>query len=130
MFQLFLFNLVSKLIFIIYRCYAKGYPTPTYEWFKEEYENDRVISKRVDPFVDKRYTISGGSLIINKPKQDIDRGLYFCKATNKFGSIISETVQLAFGFIGEFNLKRAPEYGSQNWGKAIFCDPPEYYPGE
>ncbi len=55
--------------------------------------------------------------------------MYYCKATNIFGTIISESVQLSFGFIGEFNLNRAAESGYQNWGKAINCDPPKYYPG-
>jgi hypothetical protein len=58
-----------------------------------------------------------------------DRGTYHCKATNEFGTIISESVQLAFGFIGEFNLKRSPESGNQNWGKSIYCDPPQHFPG-
>jgi hypothetical protein len=38
-------------------------------------------------------------------------------------------VQLNFGFILEFNLKRADETGEMNWGKALFCDPPQHYPG-
>jgi hypothetical protein len=58
-----------------------------------------------------------------------DRGTYHCKARNEFGTIISESVQLAFGFIGEFNLKRSPESGNQNWGKSIYCDPPQHFPG-
>lgn len=46
-----------------------------------------------------------------------------------FGSIISESIQLSFGFIGEFNLQRPLERGNKNWGKTIFCDPPQYFPG-
>lgn len=53
-------------------CIAKGYPTPTYEWFKEDYDNDKVISKIIDPLTNKRYTLSGGSLIINDPQQVIN----------------------------------------------------------
>ncbi|KAF4525298.1 hypothetical protein B566_EDAN014819 [Ephemera danica] len=109
-------------------CLAGGYPNPTYEWFKEDYENDRLIARKIDPLVDARYTISGGSLIISDPKQTEDNGLYHCRASNKFGSIVSESVQLAFAFIGEFNLKRSPESGNQNWAKAIYCDPPQHYP--
>lgn len=45
-----------------------------------------------------------------------------------FGSIVSESVQLSFGFIGEFNLKRSTENGLEHWGKAIYCDPPQYFP--
>lgn len=29
----------------------------------------------------------------------------------------------------EFNLKRSEERGDQNWGKAIYCDPPQHFPG-
>lgn len=56
-------------------------------------------------------------------------GTYHCIAENKFGRIRSEKVQLNFGFIMEFNLKRSPESGDSNWGKSIFCDPPQHYPG-
>ena len=55
-------------------------------------------------------------------------GNYHCVATNKFGSIVSESVQLSFGFIGEFNLKRSNEKALEHWGKAIYCDPPQYFP--
>ncbi|XP_063219696.1 contactin isoform X2 [Bacillus rossius redtenbacheri] len=109
-------------------CFAGGYPTPTYNWFKEDYENDRLVARQIDPFSDKRYTLTGGTLIIYDPQQITDRGTYHCKATNKFGTIVSESVQLSFGYINEFNLKRAAESGNQNWGKAIYCDPPPHYP--
>ena len=56
------------------------------------------------------------------------RGKYHCVATNQYGSIVSESVQLSFGFIGEFNLKRSSENGLEHWGKAIYCDPPQYFP--
>ncbi|XP_053991481.1 contactin [Hylaeus volcanicus] len=110
-------------------CYAGGYPAPTYEWFQEEYENDRLIATKIDPLQNVRYTVSGGTLIIYKPDQTEDRGSYHCKATNKFGTIISESVELSFGYILEFNLKRSEERGDQNWGKAVYCDPPQHFPG-
>nr|XP_018910733.1 PREDICTED: contactin [Bemisia tabaci] len=110
------------------RCSAGGYPAPTYEWFKEEYENDRLVAKKINPLKESRLTLSGGTLIINNPDQVADRGTYHCKATNKFGTIKSESVQLSFGFIGEFNLKRSQESGNQNWGKSVYCDPPQHYP--
>ena len=49
-------------------------------------------------------------------------------AHNTHGAIVSESVQLSFGFIGEFNLKRSSETGLEHWGKAIYCDPPQYFP--
>ncbi|KAK1129512.1 hypothetical protein K0M31_019233 [Melipona bicolor] len=110
-------------------CLAGGFPAPTYEWFKEDYENDRLIATKIDPLNNVRYTVSGGTLIIYEPDQAEDRGSYHCKATNKFGTIISESVELSFGYILEFNLKRSEERGEQNWGKAVYCDPPQHFPG-
>ena len=100
-----------------------------YRWFREVYEkNDTLIERPVDPLQDRRITISGGQLIINNPNQVTDRGRYFCKARNEFGVIRSQSVSIAFGFIGEFILRRNNEVGSENWGKAISCDPPQYFP--
>lgn len=50
-------------------CLASGYPAPTYEWFKEDFVNDRVIPHKIDPLGNSRYTISGGTLIIFAPNQ-------------------------------------------------------------
>ncbi|XP_011863696.1 PREDICTED: contactin-like [Vollenhovia emeryi] len=110
-------------------CLAEGYPTPTYEWFKEDYKHDRLIATKIDPLSNSRYTVSGGSLIIYEPNQLQDRSSYHCKATNKFGTIISESVDLSFGYILEFNLRRSEERGDNHWGKAVYCDPPEHFPG-
>lgn len=109
-------------------CLAGGFPTPIYEWYKELYVNDILNYTRIDPMTNSRYTISGGNLIIYNPDQSMDQGTYHCRAKNKFGTVISESVQLNFGYILEFNLKRAPEVGDVNWGKTLFCDPPQHYP--
>lgn len=50
-------------------CLAGGYPTPTYEWFMESYENDRLVAIKIDSLTNSRYTVSGGSLIIYEPDQ-------------------------------------------------------------
>ncbi|XP_022915290.2 contactin isoform X1 [Onthophagus taurus] len=112
---------------IVLSCLAGGYPTPTYQWFKEEYENDRLAAKQVDPLTDDRYTLSGGMLIIMKPEEKLDRANYHCKASNKYGTIISESIALNFGYIHEFVLKRAAEQGDHNWGKVMGCDPPKFF---
>ena len=109
-------------------CIAQGWPTPSYEWFKELYKNDLLEEVRVDPLEDTRLTISGGQLIINNPDQTKDKGTYFCTASNQFGKIRSKSVSLSFGFIGEFILRRSDEQGNENWGKAVKCDAPHYYP--
>ena len=45
-------------------------------------------------------------------------------AQNEFGLIVSESVQLSFGFIGDFDISRSVEIGLEHSGKAIYCDPP------
>lgn len=117
---------VTNDVFI--QCLAGGYPTPTYSWYKELYVNDILNFTKIDPLLNARYTISGGNLIIYNPDQSKDQGTYHCVTENKFGKILSESVQLNFGYILEFNLKRAPEVGDVNWGKTLFCDPPTHYP--
>lgn len=117
---------VTNDVFI--QCLAGGYPTPTYTWFKEHYVNEVLNFTKIDPLTNPRYTISGGNLIFYNPDQSLDQGTYHCVASNKFGKIRSESVELNFGYILEFNLKRAPEIGDVNWGKTLFCDPPTHYP--
>ena len=58
----------------------------------------------------------------------MDKGIYFCTAENMFGRVRSKSVSLSFGFIGEFILRRQDEVGNENWGKAVKCDAPHYYP--
>lgn len=53
-----------------FSCLAGGYPTPTYEWFKEEYNNeDQLMAIKIDPLNNSRFTLSGGTLIIYEPKR-------------------------------------------------------------
>ena len=52
-----------------------------------------------------------------------------CFARLKSENKIFRSVSIAFGFIGEFILRRSNEVGSENWGKAISCDPPQFFPG-
>uniref|UniRef100_T1IMV2 Contactin n=1 Tax=Strigamia maritima TaxID=126957 RepID=T1IMV2_STRMM len=110
------------------RCVADGYPHPRYEWFKEEYENNLLKLVPMDPMQDTRLSITDGELTIHKPDQIQDRGKYHCRASNQFGTVVSQSVQLGFGFINQFNIKRTKEQGKENWGKAIYCDPPQHFP--
>ncbi|XP_050100496.1 contactin isoform X1 [Anopheles aquasalis] len=109
-------------------CLAGGYPTPKYTWYKEEYVKDNLTVIPIDPLKNGYHTVSGGNLIIHNPTQNRDQGTYHCTAHNPYGKIISESVQLNFGYILEFNLQRAPEKGEENWGKALVCEEPQHYP--
>ncbi|XP_045597115.1 contactin [Procambarus clarkii] len=125
-----MFDLVRREVinYVSVMCIADGYPHPTYDWYKESYENEAIVSKRINPLEDRRFTVSGGTLIINDPKQVEDRGKYHCRAKNEYGSVTSESIQLSFAYVAEFNLKRSNEEGNQFWGKAIYCDPPQHFP--
>ena len=46
---------------------AEGYPHPTYNWYKEEYDEAILVAKMIDPLLDARFTVSGGTLVINQP---------------------------------------------------------------
>lgn len=113
---------------VMLSCLAGGYPTPSYSWYKELYSNDNVTVIKLDPLKNPRYTTSGGNLIIHNPQQIQDQGTYHCVAENIFGRILSESVELNFGYILEFNLQRSSETGEMNWGKSLYCDPPQHYP--
>lgn len=66
-----IFDIAKRIINndITLSCLAGGHPTPTYEWFKEDFVNDQIIPKSINPLLDPRYTLSGGSLIIFAPNQ-------------------------------------------------------------
>ena len=119
----------SQQNYISLRCQADGYPTPTYNWFKEEHlTNNEIKSRLINPLDDSRFTQTDGTLTIYNPQQQTDRGKYHCKAQNEFGIIVSQTIQISFGFIGEFNKKRSNDLGRANWGKSISCDAPHHHP--
>lgn len=109
------------------RCVAESWPAPKYKWFKQSSSNSKDFVE-IDPLNATRYTMFGGQLIINIPDQLTDRGSYYCTASNQFGVIRSRAVTLAFGYISDFSSKRNREAGSENWGKAIACDPPQHFP--
>lgn len=113
---------------VMLSCFAGGYPTPTYSWYRELYTNDNITVVKLDPLRNSRYTTSGGNLIIHNPQQIQDQGTYHCVAENLYGRILSESIELNFGYILEFNLQRSSENGEMNWGKSLYCDPPQHYP--
>lgn len=54
-------------------CIAAGYPTPEFKWYKEDFENDQLVSKAINPLESPRHTVSGGLLIIDSPEEIKDR---------------------------------------------------------
>lgn len=110
------------------RCLADAFPEPTYTWYREDHSSAGVRGIQIDPLDDDRLTLTDGTLTIFNPNQQSDKGKYYCKASNEFGQVISQTVSITFGFILEFNKKRSIERGKENWGKSISCDAPQHHP--
>ncbi|XP_023243546.1 contactin-like isoform X1 [Centruroides sculpturatus] len=113
---------------VVFECAADGYPLPNYVWYKAEYRRDEIVNKTVDPLSDYRYTQTDGTLQILDPSPNIDRGQYFCIASNQYGLVKSPIVKLTFGNNVEFPKSRQMEYGKENWGKALSCNAPRFYP--
>lgn len=63
-------NLINQ---VTLSCLAGGYPAPEYRWYKEDFENDKLVSRRIDPLQSSRHTVSGGLLIIDNPEELRDR---------------------------------------------------------
>lgn len=83
---------VNKFTSII--CTVDAYPEAEFLWTRER-AGDKV---EIDPNTEPRYTMINGVLIIHEPAADEeDDGKYQCTATNKFGSIFSNTIALDFG---------------------------------
>ena len=67
---------------------------PAYDWYKQR----GTVNEMVDPLTDDRYTFINGRLVIDSPSSErADDGRYQCAATNIYGTILSNQVELAFG---------------------------------
>uniref|UniRef100_A0A2C9KIY9 Ig-like domain-containing protein n=1 Tax=Biomphalaria glabrata TaxID=6526 RepID=A0A2C9KIY9_BIOGL len=61
--------------------------------------SDEEVSSESNP----RYSISNGRFTIVKPDRVIDAGVYTCEASNKFGTVLSNPVELIYGYLGQFS---------------------------
>ena len=70
-----------------------------YDWYKQRGQDNVML----DPSVDNRYTFINGRLVIDSPSSErADDGRYQCAATNLYGTILSNQVELAFGCKSQF----------------------------
>lgn len=89
----FVYDTASVNPYVILECISDAQPLPTYDWMLER---DQLMAV-INPLVYRRYTIINGKLIIHNPHDTQDNGDYQCISKNKFGSILSNRVQLGFG---------------------------------
>ncbi|CAF0946530.1 unnamed protein product [Adineta steineri] len=110
---------ISKLslaIVVTLTCRADAYPVADYYWFRM---TTGIISEAV--FVnlnDPRYFQHGGNLMINNPANE-DSGTYFCKASNIFGTAISNRVYLREITLGQFEKRERPKVIAEGHRDAI-----------
>lgn len=126
--QVFDLNDRGAIDHVALRCVAKANPPPDYKWFKQVTNHTQIYSEPIDPLSDPRYTQMDGTLIIQSPKIETERGHYYCQVFNRFGTIISGTVSISFGYMGQFATRRSHDTANTNWGKTVSCDPPRHHP--
>ncbi|XP_039403093.1 contactin-4 isoform X7 [Mauremys reevesii] len=77
--------------------------------------------------MDYRYSIVGGSLLINNPNKTQDIGMYQCIATNSFGTIVSREARLQFAYLENFKTRtRSTVSVRQGQGMVLLCGPPPH----
>lgn len=126
--QVFDLNNRDKVDHVAIRCVASGYPPPEYKWFKRISNSTHSFSEQIDPLKDPRYTLMDGTLIIQSPKAETERGSYYCRASNDYGTIVSGVVSINFGYMSMFTNRRSNDNAVTNWGKTLSCDPPHHHP--
>ncbi|XP_039403088.1 contactin-4 isoform X2 [Mauremys reevesii] len=100
-------------------CEVKGNPKPTIRW--------KLNGTNVDVGMDYRYSIVGGSLLINNPNKTQDIGMYQCIATNSFGTIVSREARLQFAYLENFKTRtRSTVSVRQGQGMVLLCGPPPH----
>nr|XP_037271321.1 neuroglian-like [Rhipicephalus microplus] len=104
-------------------CEAQGHPEPTYEWTKNNKEFDYVsYDKRISQQPRR------GTLVFTKP-DDVDEGLYQCRATNLHGTSVSNAVFLRKAELNNFAEETTKEvYVVEGDPLSLDCNPPTGYP--
>ncbi|XP_052225224.1 contactin-like [Dreissena polymorpha] len=106
---------------IALECSASGNPPPGYTWYRG---NTTITTEQ-----SKRYTVSGGRLIIQGPRDSEDAGMYHCKAANSLGTVLSRTAVVQFGYLHAFSpVKSDDQVGTVFEGVRISCFTPAYNP--
>ncbi len=106
-------------IIVKLNCLADGYPIPQYEWFKGQIDST-IAEYEFYPvdLSDKRYFQHGGNLIIQQPNSE-DSGSYFCKATNTFGTVNSNMMQLREIVLDRFEKRERPPVIAQGYRESV-----------
>ncbi|KAJ7329753.1 hypothetical protein JRQ81_015927 [Phrynocephalus forsythii] len=103
-------------------CRARGIPTPTYKWQRNNKDIDIKMAK-------EHRSMIGGNLEIINPERSRDEGTYVCIAYNVHGTIRSREATLNFGYLHPFPPEeRHPVKVREGVGAVLLCNPPPHYP--
>lgn len=112
-------QMINEII-VTLKCLADGFPIPQYEWFRGKIDsgiNSEYEFYPVD-LSNKRYFQHGGNLIISQPISS-DSGTYFCKASNIYGTVNSNTMQLREIVLERFEKRERPTVIAQGFREAV-----------
>lgn len=117
-------TMIAKTPSLFIECRASSNPPSTYQWYRGPKTNQTLIS----PQTNVRYTLTNGKLSIQNPVED-DEGQYQCRAHNQYGTIVSNPINIDFGYLGEFsNVENAPTRSLAYEGAVIECSQINYKP--
>ncbi|XP_054450594.1 contactin-3-like [Pteronotus mesoamericanus] len=104
---------------VLLSCEARGSPAPRYRW--------QLNGSDIDPRGDPRYRLSGGSLLLLRPRRGRDAGSYQCFATNARGTIVSREARLQFAYLESFKTRmRSAVLVREGQGVVLLCGPPPH----
>lgn len=105
-------------------CRARANPPATYTWMFDGEEIDLNAQ-------DNHYSLAGGNLVISNLIKGKHVGRYSCLASNKYGSVISRSASVQFGYLDFFSSEeRESVYVKEGQGAVLLCAPPPHYPAE
>ena len=112
--------MMKNEIYVTLKCLADGYPIPLYEWYRGHIESGFNAEYEFYPvdLANERYFQHGGNLIISQP-QSSDSGSYFCKASNEFGTVNSNIMQLREIVLDRFEKRERPNVIAQGFRESV-----------
>ncbi|KAK7891436.1 hypothetical protein WMY93_023399 [Mugilogobius chulae] len=105
-------------------CRARAHPPATYTWLFDGAEIDLSDQK-------ENYTLVEGNLVMSYPNKSKHVGMYSCVASNTYGTVISRSASVQFGYLDFFSSEeRESVYVKEGQGAVLLCAPPPHYPVE
>ncbi|CAL1530767.1 unnamed protein product [Lymnaea stagnalis] len=95
------FDLGGRTTTVVLDCVATGNPRPDFMWLRQS--SNRQTLDKITSDLSPRYAISHGRLTITNPDPVKDSNIYTCQVTNTLGSVLSNPVEISYGYIAQFS---------------------------